>query len=498
MQALFFVLFVYLFFAGVQSRAALALSDLFFRLDVLAGVSAMLSVRAWIPRLGLGLVVFASTLLVGRVWCGWVCPMGTVLEWLSFGRGKARASAPSPRWRWIKYGLLLLTLAASVWSSLAMLVLDPLALLARVSTTAVLPVLNQVVTTLERSAYRLPLLRPVVDGVERALRGTVLPTVQPVFFQNVAIVLLFSTILALNWWSDRFWCRFLCPLGAVLGLLSKVSLLRPTLGDSCNRCGRCADVCRLGAIEAERGYAIAASECTLCLDCLGACPEQGAGLSWHRQPDPAREYEPTPHRRGATRRRVLAALVVAAAAVATLRTSVRSRSRHPLLIRPPGAQDEGAFLSRCLRCSQCMRVCPTSGLQPALSEAGVEGLWTPRLVPRLGYCDFGCNACGQACPSQAIPALGLERKREAIIGLASVDRNRCLPWAYGVPCIVCEEMCPVPDKAIKLEVITVTDAQGKEMALQRPVVRRDLCIGCGTCEHRCPVPGEAAIRVYRS
>jgi len=116
----------------------------------------------------------------------------------------------------------------------------------------------------------------------------------------------------------------------------------------------------------------------------------------------------------------------------------------------------------------------------------------------LGYCDFGCNACGQACPSQAIPALTLERKRQAVIGLAAVDRNRCLPWAYDVPCIVCEEMCPVPDKAIKLEVAAITDAQGIEMVLQRPVVQRDLCIGCGTCENRCPAAGEAAIRVYRA
>jgi Pyruvate/2-oxoacid:ferredoxin oxidoreductase delta subunit len=144
-----------------------------------------------------------------------------------------------------------------------------------------------------------------------------------------------------------------------------------------------------------------------------------------------------------------------------------------------------------------MKVCPTSGLQPVLFESGIEGLWTPHLVPRLGQCDYGCNACGQVCPSGAIPSLSLEQKREAVIGQAVVDRNRCLPWAYGTPCIVCEEMCPRPQKAIRLEEATMLNSQGEEVTVQRPYVMLDLCIGCGICEYQCPA-GEAAIQVYRT
>jgi formate hydrogenlyase subunit 6/NADH:ubiquinone oxidoreductase subunit I len=134
-------------------------------------------------------------------------------------------------------------------------------------------------------------------------------------------------------------------------------------------------------------------------------------------------------------------------------------------------------------------------LQPVLVEAGAEGFWTPHLVPRLGYCNYACNACGQACPSGAIPDLNLEEKRNAVIGNANIDRNRCLPWSRGIPCIVCEEMCPLPEKAIRLEEATMINSFGDEVAVLQPIVLEHLCIGCGICEYNCLAEGEAAIRV---
>lgn len=121
---------------------------------------------------------------------------------------------------------------------------------------------------------------------------------------------------------------------------------------------------------------------------------------------------------------------------------------------------------------------------------------TPRLVPRLGYCSFNCNACGQVCPTAAIPPLSLEEKQGVRIGLASVNRDRCLPWAHDIPCIVCEEVCPVADKAIVLEEVEVVKGQSEMVFLQRPRVIQELCTGCGICEYQCPMGGEAAIRVY--
>ena len=489
-QALTLLLFIYLLFAALQRRAAFPLADLFFRFDPLAALGAMLAGRTWIPRLALALITLGLTLALGRVWCGWLCPLGTLLEWVRFGSARDRAAALSPRWRTVKNFVLLTILAAALFGNLSLLVLDPLTLLTRTMTTAILPAFNYAVTAAEHALYPIPFLRPPLDRLEELLRGPVLPVIQPVFALNALIAALFLGILALNLLADRFWCRNLCPLGALLGLISKVALLRPAMGRTCNRCARCASACRMGAIDADRGYGIDPAECTLCLDCLAACPERGISFRIRRHSTPARAT-------GLTRRQALAALAAGAIGVLVLRTGLRAKRPHPLLIRPPGVEDERLFLSRCLRCSQCIKVCPTSGLQPTLLEAGLEGLWTPHLVSRLGYCDYGCNACGQICPSGAIPRLDLAEKREQVLGVAVIDRDRCLPWAHGVPCIVCEEMCPTPEKAIRLEEAVVTDDRGEPVLVQRPYVLEDLCIGCGICEYRCPVEGEAAIRVYR-
>jgi MauM/NapG family ferredoxin protein len=486
-QVLAFAFYIYLLFAALQRRAAFPLADFFFRFDPLAALATMLAGREWIPRLGLALITIGLTLALGRVWCGWLCPLGTLLEWITLKR--VQAATISPRWRMVKNFVLLLILTMALFGNLTLLIFDPLALLTRTMTTAIIPALNHAITSVESALYPVGFLQPVVDWLERLLRGAVLPVEQPVFAQNALIAGLFVAILALNALADRFWCRYLCPLGALLGLLSKVSLLRPIVKPACNRCARCVGVCRLDAIDTGQGYEIVPAECTVCLDCLASCPEQGIGFRLHKRPAALREYDPT-------RRQALAALATGVAGVVVLRTGTQAKQRHPLLIRPPGVEDEADFLSRCLRCSQCMKVCPTSGLQPVLTEAGLEGLWTPRLVSRLGYCDYSCNACGQVCPSDAIPTLDLESKRRAVIGVAVIDRNRCLPWADGIPCIVCEEMCPVADKAVKLEEVTVTDARGQAVTVQQPHVVSELCIGCGICEYQCPVAGEAAIRIY--
>jgi len=518
-QIVTLALFVYLLFEAYQGRVAHPWTDLFFRLNPLAALTAMISAREWIPRLALAGITLLLTLVLGRVWCGWICPLGTILEWVRFPsargaptrlRGGRALSLPIrwPRLRALKYVLLSLILGAALLGNLTLMFLDPIAILTRTMTTAVLPALNQAITSVERVLYPIRLMRPPVDLIERLLRGPVLPLSQFYYAGNVAVVLLFGAVVALNAIADRFWCRNLCPLGGLLALLSKVAIVRRVVGESCNRCAQCAGTCPMDTIEPERGYESDPGECTVCYDCLVACPQNGIGfrIRW----DPTwREYDPR-------RREVLLSLGASAAGVALANTSSQVGNPDPHLIRPPGALEvdfsEDVFLSRCIRCAACIKVCPTSGLQPSgIAEAGLKGLWTPHLVPRLGQCDYGCHACGQVCPSGAIRSLPLSFKQLTVIGRAYIDTNRCLPWADNVPCAVCEEMCPVPDKAILLDGGAEGGGVGNgghggqhgmggrgqgNISAPRPYVHSARCIGCGLCEKRCPLNGESAIRVY--
>jgi polyferredoxin/formate hydrogenlyase subunit 6/NADH:ubiquinone oxidoreductase subunit I len=489
-QILSFAIFIYLIFSVVQQRIAPPLANLFFRLDPYSALGAMLASRQWIPKLGLALITVILTLLIGRVWCGWICPLGSLLEWVSFKKARIRAKAISPRWRWVKYFLLAVSLALALFGSLSLLALDPLAILTRTLTTAIIPALVYAVNAIEKVLYQVDFLSPALDSIDGLLRGTVMPFEQPAFSQSLAIVSIFAGIFALNLLAHRFWCRYLCPLGALLGLLSKVSIFRPVIGTKCTQCTRCAVVCKPGAVDTDpENFHIMPSECTVCLDCFANCKPGDIRFGLPLKPAPKQQFD-------LSRRQALGALATGAMGALLLSTDLRLQQDNPWRIRPPGVTDENVFLSTCLRCSQCMKICPTTALQPAFTESGLAGLWTPLVVPRVGYCDYACTACGQVCPSGAIPKLTLEEKRLQVIGKASIDRNRCLPWASGVPCIVCEEMCPTPQKSIRLEEAEVIDSQGQTSTVQRPSVLREVCIGCGICEHYCPLEGTSAIRVY--
>ena len=156
-----------------------------------------------------------------------------------------------------------------------------------------------------------------------------------------------------------------------------------------------------------------------------------------------------------------------------------------------------------------MKVCPTNVIQPAVFDAGVEGFFTPQMDFRRGYCDWNCNECGKVCPTQAIRELTLEEKRLKVIGRAYIDRNTCIPWSEGRDCLVCQELCPTPEKAIVFDTgggkgrrragsgagSDAGSGAGQHAGVKLPSVVPERCIGCGICEYNCPVANEVAIRV---
>ncbi|HEY5621290.1 MAG TPA: 4Fe-4S dicluster domain-containing protein, partial [Pontiella sp.] len=234
------------------------------------------------------------------------------------------------------------------------------------------------------------------------------------------------------------------------------------------------------------------TECFMCWNCIEDCPEKS--LSWQWMP---REEELN-REIGVSRRAFFGTAVAGGATVLALKS--QAIEGYPGRIRPPGALAEPHFLDRCIKCGECMKVCPTGVLRPALTEAGVSGLWTPVMDMERGYCEYNCVMCAHVCPSGAIERLTIEQKtgleggEPVKVGTAFVDRSRCLPWSFDRNCVVCEEVCPVSPKAIFTETIH-KEVGGKIVELHQPRVAVERCIGCGLCQHECPVNDLAAIRV---
>jgi polyferredoxin len=484
---LFLYIFVYATFLSPNRRWA----DLLYRLDPLIALTSWLANRAWIAGFGLALLTMLVTLVFGRVWCGWFCPLGTILGWLSPKRSRWQRSQPPERWRSAKYGLLGVLVVAALLGNQSLLFLDPMTIMTRTMAVAIWPAIKTAVYGAEKSLYQIDALWGVLDTVHARIVYPIFRDLTSVFGLVFPTFLFFGLLVALNWWAERAWCRYFCPLGGLLALVSKFALVRRQVAGACASCAICGGDCPTGTIDPEHGYRSDPAECVVCYDCIVDCTRDGVafrwlGDAWHMAD--WREYDPQ-------RRDVLLSAGAAVAGVALAGAEPVTQREPATMVRPPGATLT-AFTTLCVRCGECVRVCPTQGLQPSLFEGGVQNMLTPRLVPRLGYCDYRCNACGEVCPTGAVPRLPLTEKQTTPIGLARLDQSRCLPWAHNIPCIVCEEACPVPHKAIWLEEAEVFNARSEGIIVQRPKVIKELCIGCGICEYQCPMGGEAAIRVF--
>jgi len=513
-QIVFFLIFLFLLvrtefrgslrFAGSDIRLPYPV-NLFFRLDPLVGLSNALSSRALYHGLIWSLLILIPTMFLGRFFCGWICPLGSIHHFFSNlkserKRGKQLiASNRYKRWQTTKYYLLIAGLIAALMGTGIIGWLDPFSFLVRSLGVSILPATNYAV-----SAFLLALDHSRFAALQTAgsilhfIFGWLLSFKQPYFRQGIWLGVIFIFLLMLNFRVTRFWCRALCPLGALLGLLSRWSILGLVkTPEHCENCNRCLLRCQ-GGDDPIGGVPWRQSECHLCLNCVDECPEHGLQF----------KFFPTQTSIGVNlpRRKVLTGLAAGAAVVPLLRSTTGfAVEPDARLLRPPGALDEEYFLSRCTRCGECMKVCPNNALHPALTEAGLEGLWTPVMVPRIGYCETSCVLCSQVCPTGAIWEITAKEKGWAVsdagnskpisLGTAFIDRGRCLPWAMATPCIVCEEWCPTSPKAVYLQLAQVADATGNLHQVKQPFVDPHRCVGCGACEYACPIQGRAAIYV---
>ncbi len=430
MFALFVAFVLLTTFANLDRSPSLRLwVGKMLEIDPLVSIATAITTHTVYKGLLWSLVVLIPTLFLGRFFCTWICPYGSLHHFAGWalGRSLPERLIDVNRYRPIqrvKYGILIAMLVAALFGSLQIGLLDPICLIYRSFTGAMIPAANMATGG--------------VLGDDRMYLGSWLIG-----------VILFG-LVAMNIVYPRFFCRVLCPLGALLGVLGRFAWWRIARdSEVCRGCNRCNLHCE-GACDPSGQLRL--SECLVCFNCIDDCPEGALRFA----PMPGNEN--TIAGPDLPRRQAIFAGIVGLMFFPFVRTSGAStRNFSSKVIRPPGAREELEFLERCLKCDQCIRVCPTNVLQPAALEAGIEGLWTPILNFRVGHCQLNCTACGQVCPSGAIRPLSIPEKlgldpfseRGPVrLGTAHIDTGRCLPHSKNLPCVVCEEVCPTSPKAI--------------------------------------------------
>ena len=470
--ALFLVLFFWVCWTGGARRHAEAFSakefleaEVFLALDPLAAGSAALASRAWVQALPWAIGAVLVCLVLPRAFCGFVCPFGALIDLFDWAVGKRIKRLRAKRrgwWAHLKYYVLAGALCAAACGVLL------------TGFVAAIPVLTRGLAFV---------LSPLQIGVRQGWH-----LAPPVDAARGASIALFLLVFALGLLRPRFWCRHVCPTGAVFSVANFLRVTERQVEPSCIGCGKCAEICPFDAVKED--FSTRAADCTFCQTCGGACPANAIRFAprWRREglkpADAPAAAEVSLSRRG---------FVCAAAAGLVSAWGVRkgmAAATGPSLVRPPGSIPEVKFLRTCVRCGECVNACPTTVLQPSGLQAGFDGLWTPRADADRSGCEPTCNKCGQVCPTGAIRALPLEEKCVARMGQAEIDERTCLPHAGREDCQLCVDQCTAAGYgAIEfLRVGVEMDEDGMPMedsGRLAPVMLPDKCVGCGLCQTRC-------------
>ena len=441
------------------------------------------------------------TLLFGRIYCSMICPLGVmqdVVIRLRARHGRRHKTAKHFSFKaenkWLRYGIFTV-FAIALMAGVHVIV----ALLAPYSTYG-------------RMVQNL--LGPVADGLNNLLAWVSARTGSYAFygrevwirslptFTIAAASLVLIVFLALR--GGRSWCNNVCPVGTLLGFLSRISIFRPVIDkDKCRNCHACERVCKASCIDISE-HRIDHSRCVDCFNCLGSCNFDALhykfayGRHSSVAPDTTADGETSARHDGdinTGRRSFLGGAALLAAAslkaedlkvdggLAPLKPKRAPRRSTPLT--PPGSRSVDDFYSRCTACQLCVSECPNSVLRPSTE---LQRLMQPEMYYERGFCRPECTRCSEVCPTGAISLIDKTQKTEYHIGKASVRRCCCLA-EKGVSCGLCATRCPVG--AIVMVPIDPEDGNSP----RRPSVLEDLCIGCGACEHYCPVSPVSAITV---
>lgn len=432
-------------------------------------------------------LLVAMTLLLGRVYCSVICPLGVmqdVISWISGRRKKKKYRfSYSPEKKYLRYGMLVLfvvTLVAGIGSVAALLA--PYSSYGRIASNLLAPVYQCGNNVLAYFAERMDSY--AFYSTEVWIKS--LPTF-------IIAALTFIIIGVLAWRNGRTYCNTICPVGTILGFLSRHSLLRINIDkDKCNACGLCSRKCKAACINGDK-HEVDYSRCVACMDCIDTCKHGAISFGMRKK---AKKNEEEKAVDGSLRTFLtVSAATMATAAVKAQEKKVdgglaviedKQKPERKTPIVPAGADSQRHFFQHCTACQLCVSVCPNGVLRPSTK---LDTLMQPEMSYERGYCRPECTKCSDVCPAGAITKITDVEKSSIQIGHAVWVKKNCIPLTDGVECGNCARHCPTG--AIQM----VPSDKNNPDSPKIPVVNTARCIGCGACENLCPARPFSAIYV---
>jgi len=423
-----------------------------------------------------GLVaVFVITLIFGRIYCSFICPLGTfqdiILAFLRQIGRPLKYSYQRPQ-NFVRYSILFLVTVPAALGSMSLLnLLDPYSLTGRMITQFIQPLFVLIYNTAVSLLTNFNIYHFSQETASSPLS---------VLFVTCGF---FVLILIMSARYGRLYCNTLCPVGTLLGLISRVSIFKFVIDQTrCHECVRCEGVCKASCID-PRTATIDQSRCVNCFNCLDACPK--SVVSYRLSRKKASEAAWSPSRRGF----LIGAGAAAASGLIIFKPGINSLwatafASKSLPISPPGSGSVEHFTRACSACHLCVSICPTKVLTPSFLEYGIGGLLQPKMNYAKSFCDYECNLCGRVCPTGAILPLTLAEKKFTQIGTVDLLKEKCVVYVDKNNCGACGEVCPN-------HAISFTDKNN----VLYPEVDTNYCIGCGACEKACPtMPKSIVVR----
>ncbi len=430
---------------------------------------------------GLGfLFVLILTLLFGRVYCSTICPLGVFQDVINYLRNKLKPKYFSITKAFTKTRYILLSavsLLLILGFSFGINLLDPYSNYGRIISNVFRPLaigLNNLFSSFLElfGSYALSPLE--FKGVE--------------LFSVIFSLFVLVSVVWLSYNYGRLFCNSICPVGTMLGLLSKISIFKVGIIESnCIECGECETVCKASCIESDEKF-IDFSRCVGCFNCFDTCPS--IGISYVPRYSDINETGYSPEKRNFFKNIGVFLLSTSVISKAQKTIEVYVENTIPVLrkspVSPPGSISIENFTSNCTACHLCVSSCPTQVLQPSFLEYGLLGIMQPRMDYKTSYCNYDCTICTEVCPSGAIIKQPHEEKKQIQMGKAKFEKENCVVYTQKTDCGACAEHCPT--KAVKM----VLDIEVNKNA---PLVTDEICVGCGACEFACPTKPYKAIYI---